>query len=158
MTVYKSKKQKAFTLIETLVAISILMISIAGPLTVASKGYTSALDARNQSVAIYLAQEGLEYLSYQKDNKLWGDWSDGVSFKEAATRAAECTYEAQCSFQGITESGNNVFEDLPTGFSRLYYFTPHSDFQITASVRVTWNTALLDGSIKLDQAFTNYER
>jgi prepilin-type N-terminal cleavage/methylation domain-containing protein len=158
MNIIKSKKQKAFTLIETLVAISILMISIAGPLTVASKGYTSALDARNQSVAIYLAQEGLEYLSYQKDNKLWGDWSPGVSFKEAAPAAAECDFDNLCSFQGITENGNNVFGALPTGFSRIYYFTPHNDYQITASVRVTWNTALLNGSIQLDQVFTNYER
>lgn len=158
MNIIKSKKQKAFTLIETLVAISILMISIAGPLTVASKGYTSALDARNQSVAIYLAQEGLEYLSYQKDNKLWGDWSPGISFKEAATNAAKCDFDNLCSFQGITENGNNVFGALPTGFSRIYYFTPHNDYQITASVRVTWNTALLNGSIQLDQVFTNYER
>lgn len=158
MNIIKSKKQKAFTLIETLVAISILMISIAGPLTVASKGYTSALDARNQSVAIYLAQEGLEYLSYQKDNKLWGDWSPGVSFKDAAPEAAACDFDNLCSFQGITENGNNIFGALPTGFSRIYYFTPHNDYQITASVRVTWNTALLNGSIQLDQVFTNYER
>jgi type II secretory pathway pseudopilin PulG len=60
--------QKGFTIVETLVAITILMIAIAGPLTVANKAYTAALDARNVAIANNLAQEGLEELNNFKDN------------------------------------------------------------------------------------------
>ncbi len=44
------------------------MIAISGPLTVASKALTAAVDARNEVIASNLAQEGLEYLQNAKDN------------------------------------------------------------------------------------------
>src|ERR1035437_7381734 len=49
-----------FTLVETLVAIAILMIAIAGPLTVAEKGLSASIYARDQLMASYLAQDAME--------------------------------------------------------------------------------------------------
>jgi prepilin-type N-terminal cleavage/methylation domain-containing protein len=57
----RNTKGSGFTLVETLVAIAILMIAIAGPLTVAEKGLSAAIYARDQLMASYLAQDGLEY-------------------------------------------------------------------------------------------------
>lgn len=54
--------KNGFTLIETLVAITILMVAIAGPLSVASKAYNASLDVRDQTIATNLAQETMEYL------------------------------------------------------------------------------------------------
>ena len=51
-----------FTLVETLVAITILMIAIAGPLTVAEKGLSASIYARDQLIASYLAQDEMEYI------------------------------------------------------------------------------------------------
>ena len=61
MKVNHSKKA-GFTIIETLVAIAILMIAISGPLVVATKSLTAATRAKNQSVASFLAQEGMELI------------------------------------------------------------------------------------------------
>jgi type II secretory pathway pseudopilin PulG len=60
-------KKGGFTLIETLVAVFILMTSVAAPLTVASRGLTAALITKNQITAFYLAQDALEYVRFARD-------------------------------------------------------------------------------------------
>ncbi len=55
-------KNAGFTIVETLVAITILMIAIAGPLTVAEKGLSASIYARDQLIGSYLAQDGMEYI------------------------------------------------------------------------------------------------
>jgi prepilin-type N-terminal cleavage/methylation domain-containing protein len=59
--------KRAFTIIETLVAISILLIALTGPLTIAAKGLSSSIYARDQITAFYLAQEGIEYIRNIRD-------------------------------------------------------------------------------------------
>ena len=85
MTMKHSLKTKGFTLVETLVAISILMLAILGPLTIASAGLKNSLYARDQITAYYLAQEGIEHVRYVRDDNyirnLNGenrDWMDGL--------------------------------------------------------------------------------
>jgi prepilin-type N-terminal cleavage/methylation domain-containing protein len=62
------KKKEGFTLIETLVAITILLLSIIGPLDIASKGLFAAFYARDEISAYYLAQEGIEFVRNLRDN------------------------------------------------------------------------------------------
>lgn len=52
--------QKGYSLVEVLVAVSILLIALIGPMTIATKGLQSAFYAREQATAIFLAQEGIE--------------------------------------------------------------------------------------------------
>ena len=59
---------KGFTLVETLVAISILMIAIVGPMTIAQNGLSSSIYAREQFIAQFLAQDALEYVRNVRDN------------------------------------------------------------------------------------------
>lgn len=77
----KKKKNRGFTLIEALVAIAILTVSIAGPITIASRGIASAVFARDQITAFYLAQEAIEFIRNKRDeNNLRGNgWVDGLS-------------------------------------------------------------------------------
>src|SRR3989344_7138561 len=53
-----------FSLIETIVAISIMILAIIGPMTTAQKGFTSAEYSKDQMKAYYLAEEALEYVHY----------------------------------------------------------------------------------------------
>lgn len=52
--------KSGYSFIEVLVAIAILLIAIVGPLTIASSGIRNANLAREQTIAVMLAQEGLE--------------------------------------------------------------------------------------------------
>ncbi len=59
---------KGFTLVETMVAITILTLAVAGSLFAASSAFVAATIARDQLTASYLAQEGIEYVRMMRDN------------------------------------------------------------------------------------------
>ncbi len=63
------KTQKGFTLIETLIAISILLIVIVGPMTIAQKGIQSSFYSSDQVTATFLAQEAMEAIREVRDNE-----------------------------------------------------------------------------------------
>lgn len=65
-----SDYKKGFSLVEALVAIAILVVSIVGPMTIASKGMTSAVFAKDQITAFYLAQEAVEFIRNERDNNI----------------------------------------------------------------------------------------
>lgn len=52
--------QRGYSLVEVLVAISILLIAIIGPITIAVKSLQSSFYAREETTALFLAQEGVE--------------------------------------------------------------------------------------------------
>lgn len=63
----KIKIAAGFTILEALVATSILMVAVAAPITITQKGLTSTIQARNQMVAAYLAQDAIEYIKNKRD-------------------------------------------------------------------------------------------
>ncbi|MDP6387829.1 MAG: prepilin-type N-terminal cleavage/methylation domain-containing protein [Candidatus Pacebacteria bacterium] len=77
----KKLKNGGFTLVEALVAITILTVSIVGPITIASKGMAASVFARDQITAFYLAQEAVEYIRNKRDeNNIQGNnWLFGLS-------------------------------------------------------------------------------
>ncbi len=62
------KISAGFTLIETMVAITILITAVVGPMQIASKALFSSFYARDQITAYYLAQEGIEYVRHVRDS------------------------------------------------------------------------------------------
>lgn len=84
--------QHGFTLVETLIAVAILMIAIAGPLTIAHKGLLSAVYANDQITASYLAQDAIEYLKNIKDNNMIQgvEWLRGL---QVCNRTNVCTVD-----------------------------------------------------------------
>ena len=62
--------QKGFSLVETLVALSVLLISLAAPMTIAAKSLQNIFYAREQYTAIMLAQEGLEAVIYTQRTEM----------------------------------------------------------------------------------------
>ena len=58
---------KGFTLVESLVAIAILMVAIAGPMYLSQKGLATTELSTNQMIASYLAQDGMEAVKNIRD-------------------------------------------------------------------------------------------
>ena len=63
----KNKLSNGFTLVETLVAISIFTMSILGLMSVLASGISNINYATNKMAASYLAQEGIEYVRNIRD-------------------------------------------------------------------------------------------
>jgi len=98
------KRFKAFTLIETLVAITILTLAISGAFFAANSALVAANIARDQLTASYLAQEGIEYVRWVRDDGYLTAYNAGGSdistvawnnFLEAITpcRTTTCTLD-----------------------------------------------------------------
>ncbi len=66
----KLKTTSGFTLIETLVAISLLTIAVVAPISLTTQSLQSAYYARDQITAFYLAQEAIEALRSVRDAQI----------------------------------------------------------------------------------------
>ncbi len=151
------KRAQGFTLIETLVAVLLLTASIAGPLTLASKGLSAALIARDQMIAFYLAQDAVEYVRYARDtNKLGGgSWLTGAINLSNCISATGCTLDpltaavTACPVGGCplinkqTVSGSTYFSYTvgtvtPQQFRRTVILTTPTASEAVLTVSVSW--------------------
>lgn len=151
----KKIKNRGFTIIETLVAIFILLISTTGPLTFAQSGLRSSFLARDQITAFYLAQDSIETLKNIKDNtslynrtrssseKIPWLFDFGVCSPNALGETIACNFDDE-----------NVDScDTTTGcLTPLYFDSDTKKFSITAGskgipskyIRTIYVTELLD--------------
>jgi Tfp pilus assembly protein PilV len=182
MKKYFSKKNsaanKGFTIIETLVAITILMISIAGPLTIAQKGLSSAANTRDQVTASYLAQDLMEYIKNVRDADLLNvntpfyrlagcvgtsvycnidtavDVPTNPTTRSCVT-AADCyMYIDSNGFYRYTNSGS----DTKTQFSRyanIQVIDAPTNSKYLLTVFVSWKTGTVANQIVLKDVLTN---
>ncbi len=63
----QKKNKRGFTLIESLVAIAILMVAISGPMYLARKGLATAELSTDQMIASFLAQDAMEAIKNVRD-------------------------------------------------------------------------------------------
>ena len=66
----RNANKKGFTLIETFVAITILLVAIIGPLSMLAGYFTDIDYVKRQTTATFLAQEGLELLMTKREYNL----------------------------------------------------------------------------------------
>src|SRR3989344_7940392 len=69
--------RRGFTLIETMIAVTILAFAVAGPLYTANRVVVAAQTARSQLTASYLAQEGIEYMRSMRDKEYLSAYQTG---------------------------------------------------------------------------------
>ena len=169
-------KQNGFTIVETLVAIAILMIAIAGPLVVASKGLNSALASKDQMIASYLAQESMEVIKNMRDNNLksGGGWLDNLNTSNVCNNTAVngylCDASAIANNPIISQTDHKLYYNANTGyshdssagsatiFSRYFYFQSVNSGEVVAHVYVDWNEGSVPYEIHLTSNMTNAER
>lgn len=102
-------RYSAFTLIEAMVAVSVIMLATVGPLYTASRTIVATNNSRDQIKALYLAQEGVEYVRMMRDNEYlsrysqndstastdaWNDFLNGSDISSIMNcRASACTLD-----------------------------------------------------------------
>ena len=94
-------KGGGFTLVETLVAISIFTLSILALLSVLTQGIVNTNYAKSKIIASYLAQEGIEYIRNMRDTfVLYDPTSSQTGWNAFNTKLvnASCTAANGCYF------------------------------------------------------------
>jgi len=81
-------KHTGFTLLESMVAVTILAIAVAAPIYAANRALVAAQNANHQLTASYLAQEGIESVRLIRDNAYLGSY-EGTPPKGNADTAWE---------------------------------------------------------------------
>jgi prepilin-type N-terminal cleavage/methylation domain-containing protein len=91
---YNKSQKKGFTLIETLVAVFILTLALTGPIYIATLAIRSSVESRDNVSAYFLAEEAIEVVRNNRDNKsLQSDVSD-ANWLSDITGGADCINNA----------------------------------------------------------------
>ena len=161
--------KKGFTIVESLFAIFILVISITGPMAFTQSGLRASFIARDQVTAFYLAQDVIEYIKNVRDHNSIDSiqgadvfWLDGLS--DCYSDDTVCTIdtlEQTISACGIAPGcdsyplvidgdgyfrGINVTEGTDSIYTREITITPVDDTDINTAIEVEvdvvvkWNT------------------
>lgn len=143
---------KGFTLIETLVAITVLTIAIVAPMTLTSQALSAAMYARDQVTAFHLAQEAIEAVRSIRDANIlsnaYGTQTDILSGipiardfvidtrdDDAGTAIHECT-TGTCP---PLRTDGTFYAYGPVGTADIYTESPGwSGTRITRTVRAQW--------------------
>lgn len=102
-----SGKSGGFTLVETLIASTILTLAVAGPLFTASRAIVAAQISRDQLTASYLAQEGIEHVRAVRDNAYLAAYtqsnSSSLAWTNFTSSISQCS--TACSFDPVKTIG-----------------------------------------------------
>lgn len=125
------KQNQGFTLVEALVAITILMIGVVGPLGLAARGIADGFYIQNELAAKYLAQEGIELVVAQRLNNL----QNGDPWTNCLPTGSNCGTVAALTSgpQSITLNG--------VSFTRTLALTepPSNPAELIVSITMNWN-------------------
>ncbi len=160
------KTTRAFTIVETLVAVAVLMIAIAGPLVIASKGLRAALYSRDQMIASLLAQESMEIVKNIRSNNIddslpWAQSLSGclIAAPCDASALAPTLIRTGCSVTGcpISFYGGYTSETIgqETLFKRYFFLHPISADEYTVNVVVSWFEGLVSNELRVTSQLTN---
>lgn len=149
---YYTHKERGFTLIETLVAISVLTIAVVAPMTLTSQALSAAMYARDQITAFHLAQEAIEGVRSIRDANIlsnaYGSQLDilsGIPIERdfvidtrddaAATAIHECT-TGTCP---PLKTDEIFYAYGPVGTTDIYGAAPGwQSTNFTRTVRASW--------------------
>jgi Tfp pilus assembly protein PilV len=73
---YNLNDDRGFTIMETLVAIFILLLSITGPMVFSQSALRAAFQSRDQITAFYLAQDAIEFVKNKRDDNVLSGKTD----------------------------------------------------------------------------------
>jgi prepilin-type N-terminal cleavage/methylation domain-containing protein len=122
----KKGGQRGFTLVETLVAVLILMMVIIGPMTIASRGIQGSYFANEQVTAVFLAQEAIESIQQLRDDNALqvfnGHSSD--SWNWYSTISNSCKNGNGCDYDVLETQANQQYHSCATASNcRLHKYT-----------------------------------
>ena len=175
-TTNRSPSQTGFSLIEVLVAISLLLIALVGPMTFFARNSQSTEVANDRAIATFLAQEGAELIQKVRDDRMleyfldpeadgWAQFRDditvcmngtpcGVSIDESGVvNVIDCPSDSDCGLWYNAEADRSGFSHNGAGTETQFIRTVElespsgaNDREVEVISRVQWESTVLSGS------------
>ncbi len=162
-----TKIPRAFTLIETFIAITVVLVSLVGPLSIAAQSLRLAYYARDQVTAYYLAQEAVEYVRAERDqNYLAGrPWLTGVSDCVNVNCVVDfpnfshqvCPVSGPCPKLRVSSATTLYTQNVGSGpespFTRILTITPvpGTGDEVVLQVSVSWVSVGINRSFQIKE-------
>lgn len=170
------RPHSGFTLVETLVAIAVLMITIVGPLYSVNRALQNSYVARDQLIASALGQEGAEYIRGVRDGNYLYNIANPSTPVNWLNGLANCRTGNICT---VDPTGNTPIAICPSGvctplnmssaglytqasgypatrFTRSVQIADVSATEITITVTVAWMTGRVPYSVVIVEHLTNW--
>jgi len=169
-----SKSGAGFTLIETFIAIAVLLLAIAGPLTIASRGLLSAAFSRDQITAYYLAQEAVELIRNERDHNILSSQESWIHGFDTCLTENGCYIDAaDTQFNSCGETcpplnrdsvgyysyrlGGSASPFTRTIIMRHVPFDDPTADEISVAVTISWQTGPLAKTFTIQDNFLNWQ-
>ena len=145
MNTYTS--QRGYSLIEVLIALTILMIAIVAPITIAVKSIESSRYTLEQNTAVFLAQETISMIDawrnqyalinfnqgeFSDEAPYWNDWVHDLD-KCRSSSGDGCNFDAEDPLTVLDDPNNKIIPCNADGENcRLYYKEdwPYSTYRV----------------------------
>jgi len=169
-------QSRGFSLVETLVAVGILVVAVVGALTAAQSGISSSIFSKNQVIAIYLAQEGVEVIRNIRDENALNDrsWLVGISDNSSdpcyfgntcyvdalQNTLTRCSGGGSCpNLKQDSDTGFYGYNLLwsETGFRREIILTFINQNEISILVTVDWSKGSIDRQFRVRENILNWQ-
>lgn len=172
-----STDSRGFTLVETLVAITIIALALVGPLYAVQQALNASRSARDQLVASSLAQEAVEYVRAVRDgNYLYTlksgnarSWLFGIDGTGGSTNcvSARCVVDPTQNtvsrsilplYLSTTGLYNQQASGTQTPFTRTIQLSavPGSVTEVVLTVTVTWSTKGIPYTLTITERLHNW--
>ena len=152
----KNKSKLGFTLVETLVAISIFSISIISLLSVLAKGIIDINYAESKVTASYLAEEGIEYIRNMRDTYVVNDVDPATGWSDFLTKMNIC--KTTVNLFGCKFSDNLASYDFATINSNSMSISSCADIKGTNCPLSYGGTGRYYYSVVNDPNFSGFTR
>jgi len=169
-----TQNTKGYSLVEVLVAITILLLSIVGPLTIASKSMQSAQYARQQNTAFFLAQEGISIANALRNDRGvqsyvnasvsgWSWTTDAalsscfastgcnIDFRDSSltSNVVSCATASNCTLRFNSAAPRALYQLVSgdvTPYTRVIKFQLITAEEVLVTSSVTWDSTILGGT------------
>ena len=172
----QTTNKQGFTFVETLVAITVLLVAVVAPMSLASDGITASHLAQDQIVAFYLGQEGVEAVKNMRDHNRLSNDASGQLGNDFTGNLSECIVSDPVSDEGCvidttrmpetgmfwTERCNGGCDPVRVSNSEPYVYshltTGTVESKYTREVKVWYPTGNINEAVVEAQITWSFER
>lgn len=145
-------KKNGFTILETIIALGVISVSIAGVFSAVRTGLFASINSKDEIKAFYLGQEAIEGLRNKKDaNKLNSlnagvvtNWLNGIAYQNSDP----CYPGKTCT---IDTYNGNVLATCTGGFGTCQYLYQHPTSYFYSYLTISpWTTTKFKREIQIE--------